>query len=377
MEDIVKAAVWLLYKSLAISSRLYESQGLRNAAYLQMLGEHNQLAHSNGREIHMIELVPYAQYFDCSDLSDKVFALPGLHQRTTNLEVDSLPPPSLLEPDYGKSARDVIRDATRFAILESCTLDILHSPFNRIPAHMQFSLPSWVPTWFHKNEPGLDPLGLSYKFYSSRGLPPIVSNTELESEDADLLSLEGISVDVVNDSTVLMTGGVLDDTERLIKLLTQALAIASKARAVNDKNANSSAMAEALVGGKAPECEHAPCKEVPGAWIASLDCDAAICSAVAETMIGGLIRDPGLASKEDIRNGWAAFLDHLDRRQVPPWLRSIAETDGDAKRARYYYESLFNACRDRKFFTTRKGHIGLGPLGLQRGRWPVVLRPEH
>ncbi|KAK6393476.1 hypothetical protein LTR65_002348 [Meristemomyces frigidus] len=279
-------------------------------------------------------------------LSDNLFALLGLHQRFEEVEADTSTSSSLLEPDYAKSPVEVLRDATRFAIIEDQSLEILRfPPFRSIAA--QLRLPSWVPSWFGENDPGYDPSPLSNAFDSCDGLPSLRSNTQLTKGRDDVLPLSGISVDSVNGSTVVMTRETLLDLHELSALLVQISELATKAKMVSENTANSSVVGETLAAGRGSSF--------------------------------------GLRSSEEILQGYDAFRDYiLDRREYPPALGKVREADDQAKRARPYYDSMYNACYDRQFFTTHNGNIGLGPPGLQLGdlvtvlqggKWPFILRP--
>ncbi|KAK5115823.1 hypothetical protein LTR85_009417 [Meristemomyces frigidus] len=282
----------------------------------------------------------------CTNVSDKVFAILGIYYRVRNTRAATLLPQSLLEPDYSKSAANVLRDATRFAIMESQRFFLLQYPPNRwadIP-----SLPSWVPSWFGENAPGHESNPLALEFDSGRGLPSLSSNAALISGRSGELPLEGISVDAIEESTAVMTREHLNHLHTLSALLEQISTLVSKMESPLADPRGSSALGETLIAGE--DLRYEP------------------------------------SSSEDVVRGWTAFSDYIMNQRVypPPW-RAVREADEHTRRASDYHFQMYNACRDRQFFSTQNGYIGLGPSDLQQGdlvtvlqggRWPFILRPE-
>lgn len=95
------------------------------------------------------------QESDATDPRDHVYGILGLLQNPNNGET-----PPLLQPNYSENALTVFRNATRYAVYQDASLDVLSSITHRIAeaSCSQREPLSWVPRWSRKWDFRLDPL---------------------------------------------------------------------------------------------------------------------------------------------------------------------------------------------------------------------------
>lgn len=142
-------------------------------------------------------LLPSAQHCQTSDPKDRFYALLGL---STTPDVELHPS---IRPDYSRSARDCMRDATRYIIAESRRLNVLADIRLNAPTHDYHEpntppWPSWVPVWCCD---GLN-VFISYletETYAADNGCLLAQSLAFDDVDKDVLRLKGHTVDAVAD----------------------------------------------------------------------------------------------------------------------------------------------------------------------------------
>ncbi|KAK3680251.1 hypothetical protein LTR78_000629 [Recurvomyces mirabilis] len=126
--------------------------------------------------------------FRASDSHDYVYSVLGLCYADTLSRWSSL-----LEPRYTISPRDVFRDATRAAIEEAQSLQILVRGADSLccsPDTILRASPSWVVSWDHSYNYDEDAVPLHFNFAAADDNHPIMYGRH--SHDQDLLLLGGV-----------------------------------------------------------------------------------------------------------------------------------------------------------------------------------------
>lgn len=182
----------------------------------------------------------------------------------------------------------------------------------------------------------------STRLQGCRGLPSLASQPpEMTEGESDELIPEGIPVDSVNARTAVMSKErLLEDFYELSTLLIEIKTMASSARVGVDDRQRSSALSATLIAGDS-------------------------------TGIGY-----EATTSEDILAHWIAFFSCIIKRRIWPTPTTVHINRGGHKhkeRAGCYYSGMDSACRERRFFTTRNGLIGLGHSNLQHGDLVTVL----
>lgn len=249
--------------------------------------------------------------------------------------------PQRLVPNYDKSLRHVLCNATKLAIEELRRLDPLLYVCHRSTDELEHDpLPTWVPKWHRKQDLHLDHFPLNYSgFQASQQSEPWIQPAETDS--LEILIVDGFSLDTVQNLTKAFTEVALLTSDQLLALLQSA---------------------ESLLVGKSDmqgQLEHT--------LVASLDHQ----------------RIP-MSQDQSIR-GYRALTKHLASRSAIPSFENH-ENDGEINAGGAYHEALCRWLRNRCFFVTKLGYIGTGPRVMQRGDlvtilngagMPIILRPRR
>lgn len=236
--------------------------------------------------------------------------------------------PQRLVPNYDKSLRHVLCNATKLAIEELRRLDPLLYVCHRSADELEHNLlPTWVPKWHRKQDLSLDHFPLNYdKFQASQQSEPRIQPADMSS--LEILIVDGFCLDTVQDLTEVFTQVALLTSDQLLALIQSA---------------------ESLLVGKGDmqgQLEHA--------LVASLD-----------------HRRIPISQDQSIR-GYGALTKHLASRSAIPSMENH-ENGSEINAGAAYHEALYRWLRNRRFFVTKIGYIGTGPRVMQRGGLVTIL----
>ena len=150
--DILRVALWIMHKGQHTPFGVGANPGIMAATHMHAYvdreyGQFHASIPESGYGFSLGYHLSITTLFRTSDPRDVVFAILGL-PRDKLYEAH----PPLLVPDYEKPAGLVLRDATRAAIEEYRSLDVMHMLCHReqsatSTAHSDNTTPSWVPAW--------------------------------------------------------------------------------------------------------------------------------------------------------------------------------------------------------------------------------------
>jgi hypothetical protein len=199
---VLKATVWLQYKSAFIASHLHVCQGRHNTndiAYIRFLS--GSLESKNTDASFLRYLLAISTRFESSDPRDKIFALVDFLQ-SSNPAFKHLF--GLLRPDYGKAVEKVFRDATTFAVLALNSLHIFRNIYHRGNDVLELEgYASWVPQWQRTFDFRKDAYRLPEVFDTALGTEvssPVMSG-DIQDSGPEVLPVRGFVVTRVDQTT--------------------------------------------------------------------------------------------------------------------------------------------------------------------------------
>ncbi|RSL88116.1 hypothetical protein CDV31_016127 [Fusarium ambrosium] len=139
----------------------------------------------------LVALLAFLRTKYSTDPKDAVFSVLGLIKRNeqTNNSFQAL-----FKADYRRSLRDILASATKYAIMETQTLDVLRFVQPRLNEDAETSqIPSWVPRWHLRHEDidmGVNRMGPSGE---------LVSSTKLELIDPHDVAVLKCRGDIIDD----------------------------------------------------------------------------------------------------------------------------------------------------------------------------------
>jgi hypothetical protein len=361
---MIRVAVWLQHKQHQLPFDLDKEGGMLNASYMSAYVDHEQgwFAKGHGKTPYLADLFRYFGTFDCSEPRDKVYALLGLSRWSAagNYPLDVF-------PDYTKSVRDVLRDATRAAICEVGDLWVFRfiEHGSHVPDGRNGALPSWIPSLYWRPDPAKEPNLLRSAFRGNRGLSPTeglgtVRNEEyIGSEDvnaADCMILGGMVVDVVKHTLPVITSAEIETPESLAEVI---------ARTLLDENLSLSSSSQ------------------PPASTKSIH-------DIMMVLCGGSTFDPSPVqvdgAQRSIFDDFVAALDTIkanaSQQSSSIIVHQIEAVLDDKVFARCAWAIRY-ACTNRSLFVSDGGVLGLGPQAVREGdelciladsRMPMMLR---
>ncbi|KAK3650956.1 hypothetical protein LTR56_006007 [Elasticomyces elasticus] len=297
----------------------------------------------------MYHLLFAMMYQELSDPRDRIYSILGLINWPEGI-------PSLLVPDYGKSARDVHRDAARYQLRDpGLRLATLQQVYHySAPAISEVDMPSWVPCWI-RSRMDLRPSG-SHLFDHAAHSDTAVDVRSMETKGPDVLEVSGVSVDFVAQVGEIFertdfaeqssVGEVLNLFHKVRRLLPADLAT----------NAGMFELANVLLQGW-PNVK---------AWN---------------------LEDWAHWTKEETVENISAYITYLvEHKHQPPMLESLAiGEDAAVRKASRFLKQLVWVWADNQLFQTASGRIGIGRgimnpadalVVLYGGQVPFVLRPS-
>jgi hypothetical protein len=203
MLQLFRSAVWIQHKQHKLPFDLDAERGILNASYMSAYVDHDEgwFAARHGQEIFLADVFRYFRAFNVTESCDAVYALLGL----SRWACQPSPMPPLITPSYPKSPRDIFKDATKMAIVESGDLWLfryvehgreLQPPSQAVP-------PTWVPCLFRAPDPTTEPNHLRSAFRANfgnegrdHGFAELLAPTA-NSMNADIIPAHGVFVDSV------------------------------------------------------------------------------------------------------------------------------------------------------------------------------------
>ncbi|CAN9387865.1 unnamed protein product [Alternaria alternata] len=288
------------------------------------------LDRDNGRFANyrcLASMLDTAHRFEKTEIRDSIYAILGLIDQDEALGDDV----ALLEVDYTKSIPDVLRDATRYALSERNDLEILHRIHHRVDMLAESST---FPTWTFRADLLLQPQDayvLPILYCPNKGLeaPSMLSDIHLNE---NVLLLQGIAADQVVKTTVTYDND-LDYYQWLISAKDMV------------KCHGNIAMQE------------------------NIDLDMTYTLVVGQTRSGEKAQPDDLQELAEYIKGLANREDGVDSDGV-----NIRPHFDEEKLARLLRYQKMIYCRDRRFFITAAGRLGLGPRCMQPEDIVVILR---
>ncbi|POS79198.1 hypothetical protein DHEL01_v202421 [Diaporthe helianthi] len=283
--------------------------------------EYNKFARLNGDgsivSSNLHEFLSLGDDRLCTDPRDKIFSIVGLiEQAAAKTQGEYEEDRVLLEVDYGKSLKDVLRDATRFCIQESRTLKVWYGSLKRHNSgdeNDDIPLDGFFPRW--------------KEYKASAGLRVRRETAMAMTVDPNVLTLDGYAVTEVVEVSQPLGLHLSDPDARLADTLTY---IYHMCHGVIPRDAAKS--------NGFPEC-------------------------LARTFTMSPYR--GVYSNDSIRSS------------MQKHVYSVFDSRVQNNESEYWSEgakfALALACYDRRVFTGSNGYIGSGPSCLRTGDRIVVL----
>jgi hypothetical protein len=282
---------------------------------------------SNNTESSIHNLMRVTRAFKATDVRDKVYALLGISCERKGFL-----------PDYGKSANMVFQDLVKFSIenyqmaATYYQLEVLSG--NRYGGH-EFG-PSWIPEPYG---PGLSSMLFQplYNNFSAGGRTCNASQVSFQPGES-LLSLTGCRVDVIDD--------VIGPLEGIQQVATDLASIHPSLKR--------------LLDGLQKFAQSLPQEDWPKFWRTTLgDQDGGNLDNIVRPAPEDLGKKAGVYFRNDPLPD-DVMLDGPHFSRLMKWILP-------------YESQLLLNLTERCFFTTKKGHMGIGPYRTKKGDIAVVL----
>ncbi|KAH8632798.1 hypothetical protein IG631_11432 [Alternaria alternata] len=288
--------------------------------------------HSSERR-PLSRMLDLAQHFEKTEAGDSVYAILGLIDRDKALGDNEA---ALLEVNYMKSLPDVLRDATRYALCEDDNLQALRDINHQVEMLADYQT---FPTWTARADLQHLPqdahwLPDQYRAYEGLEAPSLLSDV---SFDKNVLLLQGIVVDQAVQTTAVCCYDTLVHNEEYHQWLGSVKDMTMNHRNITMQENIDPAIASTLVAGKAKSGEEAQPDDL---------------KVLVEYIKSLAIREDGIVS------------DGVNIRPPVNMEKMIATFD----------TVHVHWCKDRRFFVTAAGYMGLGPRCMQPEDIVVVLR---
>ncbi|KAI1370109.1 HET-domain-containing protein [Hypoxylon crocopeplum] len=327
--DLLRAAIWLCYNQNSIPRRLFDHDGLHNAADLWSLVDDRDAynASENAYEVDLSALILLAQYRLSSEPKDKVFAIVGLLPAPS--ETTEGADASLLVTDYNKPFVRILCDATRYSVQELNSLRILQAIRSDVKPDGLDTFPSWVARVDRPFDEKRDAENIPFNcFQADNGVGVFAEYARSDFAGPETLALARHMVTQVDKASDPFTSEIWESREALAKLLVSILDI--------------------VRAGNQAELE---------LWGDNEGIDHSFSPMLASTLIAGNI--VGRIPDDDELRVFRSFFNAL-----------IAGAETNDPENKLYYR-LESACRNRRFFIGINGFIGLVLYG---GSVPFMLR---
>jgi hypothetical protein len=126
--DVYRVAMWLLHKTRYITESLRSTLGWKSV--LTVLPFHDLGSNSTRQPVvrRVIELLQLAYIFQKTEPRDVVYAMLGLRSWKEDPGLEDEARAALLKVDYTKPVADIIRDVTRYGLIEAESLTPIYQP---------------------------------------------------------------------------------------------------------------------------------------------------------------------------------------------------------------------------------------------------------
>lgn len=332
-EDILRSASWAYHKLDFLTENIFDDFDPSLLLRILFVMHRSQELSSNTSE-HTFDLhqtVATLRGFQTEDPRDHVFGLLGLF-RISDPSVAKL-----LDPRQDKSLDHVLRDATRAMIQQSERLDCFRS-IGCVSADIQdVKLPSWVPAWHRSPERTTEADEFSLICSAdgpSEGLT-IHETSHLKHYDhPDVLNAKGLVVGRVATISDVFDDAFWDFSDKTIRLIEEVQDHRNTTKGAADEDAD---------------------VKLGRTLLAGINC---------------YLDAPTDDEARDVRK-WFDFV--KTHRTIPADLQRFNRTrgqengaeDNDALRVARIQEAFHCAARNRRFFTTDTGLVGLGPRNMR------------
>lgn len=348
LNDPVMVAAWLYVNRQCLPFMMRDYDGLGNVAELWVFADRAYLRLDefmtsttvSSRIYFNSVFVPF-ETFDQSEPRDRVYGIAGLFDIL--FKHGSKPHP-LIVPDYRKPVHEVLRDATRFAVFQCGALRTLRYRKRILqPGQASVEAPSWVPEWLEKWHPAthtydISRLGRKVPFRTCAGESMDVALTTC-TRDANVITFEGFPVGNIVEFSEVITGPALERAEHLNSALDDM---------------------EHLLGLVSETTPYADIKV-----------------AFAHTITAGKRVDKDNDNSCVVVDEYGRLREYLNRTGRMPPERYQSSPDEllneNHVSVMTFCDDVYYACRNRRFFTTDTGRIGLGPQTMKCGDQATVL----
>ncbi|KAK4556992.1 hypothetical protein LTR86_005973 [Recurvomyces mirabilis] len=278
-------------------------------------------------ETNLLWMMNTLRQYDVSMDQDHVYGLLGMYQRFKP-GLNALP--AGIAPDYSRAVRDIYCDAAKLAMAELNSADTLLYVCHRTAEEVQTNwLPTWIPPWQRKQDLNVDYFPLNHKGFHAAGPSCTVGSDAFMEGQLDVLSLEGFILDEVCSVAPVFVASMLENAEELLGWVKRI---------------------EGLV---------------PGSDLDNGD--------LALTLVASLSHARAPMTQKQAQAGYAAIkhftLEHghlprtKDNHQMP-----------NARIAHSYLEALSRWSKNRCFFITREGYLGIGPKVVRSCDVVVIIQ---
>ena len=317
-EDILRVCGWIHYQSNFLPKLRNARNRERLIELLTWAGPDHAYTSYINRRPEVSHLLTSMTGFRCEDPKDHVFGILGLYEKY----IGAVPPS--IAPDYHASVVDVFLRATRSAMHNGRHLGIL-SQISHRRGENRIGFPTWVPQLDREWDRERDPSRLRLRCDASGGTS--IHIHESGSSNDKQLSLGGKILPGSVKEVVAAPNWDESSVDQFIHFLEMVEQIAQN--------------------------------------------DLARLAMVLSP--GHTSQDVGILSEPECTEHFLAFKRYLKANRALPDYNHDSALHLHDRLAADYHLAFSNACRNRCFFTTDAGHLGIGPQTMEEGDTIAIL----
>ncbi|GAB1741780.1 hypothetical protein NU219Hw_g7189t1 [Hortaea werneckii] len=324
--NTLRGTVWILHKARLLPGYEGFVQAAISVLYIWVMAGNMQA----GKHLSLEYIMSSSLGSKVGDERDTIYALLGLWLK---LQHQTKPHP-LLAPDYHKSPEAAICDATRYIAAMDKNLFYLRSTHHRRnPDPLEKKLPSWAATW-HRESDSCDPFTFSAG-YNAHGQSWRRHFQPPAQESSRILSIRGKMVEHVRAVTKVVDA---DYTPGHVKAKIEQLETTLSSFRQQDSELSSS-------------------------------------SRLGDVLIAGRTTSRGRATEDFPVRGYAEWREYLrqEKSWPPPWWTFDECESTTLKKVAEYTLAFRQACKNRIFFITDSGRLGIGPQTLKEDDLVAIL----
>ncbi|KAK3672467.1 hypothetical protein LTR78_007774 [Recurvomyces mirabilis] len=328
LTHLLRAAVWLYSQSKALPQPMVRTtlHGLARAVHVASYAD-SIFEVPFQAETNLLWMMNTLRQYDVSMDQDHVYRLLGMYQRFKP-GLDALP--AGIAPDYSRAVRDIYCDAAKLAMAELNSADTLLYVCHRTTEEVKTNwLPTWIPQWQRKQDLEVDYFPLNHKGFHAGGPSCTVGSNVFMEGRLDVLSLEGFILDEIHSVAPVFVASMLENAEGLLVWVKH----------IEDL--------------------------VPGSDLDNGD--------LALTLIASLSHARALMTQKQAQAGYAAIKHFMVEHGHLPRIKDNYQKP-NASIAHAYLEALSRWSKNRCFFITCKGYIGIGPKVVRSDDVVVILQ---